>query len=303
MMGKLDTIVETVTDTIYLQSSNNNDLDFIKSIVEISNSSISNQLTTLNALIAGFSLIFVISSIFLSIYISYLVRKVKKAKESIEEKENVINSLAKTVKETDEKIQSNISGLYTQLRAEETLTLLRRLEEEPLDIVNLEEPLLARPLGEDGFPILKRAYIKLLKLGQEIDVSDYLRPSLRKQFHLLFFQHYLRKTILDDDLRPEVSKDFEFGISCAFKRDIIKSTEDFCSALSYNTASFDKELILTNYLKAINNSKYSDLADLKNILEKNIYDQALLPNAIEKCTQDKVYLTLFGVTPPTPTVE
>ena len=127
-MGKLDTIVETVTDTIYLQSSNNNDLDFIKSIVEISNSSISNQLTTLNALIAGFSLIFVISSIFLSIYISYLVRKVKKAKESIEEKENVINSLAKTVKETDEKIQSNISGLYTQLRAEETLTLLRRLE-------------------------------------------------------------------------------------------------------------------------------------------------------------------------------
>lgn len=298
-MVNYDTIIETVIDTVYLQSPSNNDWDIMKNIVETSNSSISSQISTLNTLIAGFSLIFVISSIFLSFYISFLVRKVKLAKKSIEEKEKKIDSLAKTVEETDAKIQSDISGLYAKLRNEESMTLLHRLEEEPLDIVNIEELLLARPLEKEGFPILKRAYIKLCELGQDIDVSEFLRPSPRKQFHLLFFQHYLGETILDNNLRPEMLKDFEFGMSCAFTRDIIKSTEDFCSALSDNTATFDKCDILVNYLKALNNSKYKDLVELKNIFENNISNHNLLPNAIEKCMQDKVYLALFGITPST----
>ena len=111
-MVNYDTIIETAIDTVYLHSPSNNDLDIVKNIVETSNSSISSQISTLNTLIAGFSLIFVIASVFLSFYISYLVRKVKIAKKSIEEKEKKIDSLAKTVEETDHKIQQQHKKNY-----------------------------------------------------------------------------------------------------------------------------------------------------------------------------------------------
>ena len=109
--------------------------------------------------------------------------------------------------------------------------------------------------------------------------------------------------MMDDNIREELCPFFSKGIRAAFKRDIINTTVDLCYALSDNSATFDKGTILVDYLKAINSSKYSDLAELKYILENNISNQNLLPNAIEKCTQDNVYLTLFGITPPAPTEE
>lgn len=110
-------------------------------------------------------------------------------------------------------------------------------------------------------------------------------------------------SILDNDLNKEIHAFISIGMACAFKRDIIKTTEDFCRALSITSVPFDKRIYLVDYLKALNSSKYKDLIELKNIFENNILNQSLLPNAIEKCTQDKVYLDLFGITPPSNIVE
>lgn len=341
-MVKYDTIVDTVIDTIYLQKSSGNDIEIIKTIVETSNSSISNQLSALDNLISGTSLALGIIGIVLGVYIAWLEIKVKKAKTSIEEKEKIIRSLADTVKKTDEemqkdisilekkvnaaresieekekdinslaetvektneKIQNDIGGLYKKLRKEESLTLLKRLDEEPQDITNLGDLLLARQLPPEGFAILKSAYMKLLALGEDVCVRIGFSISKKELYLLMFFQHYMYDSLLDNDLNKEIHAFVATGMDCAFKRDIIKTTEDFCSALSDNNAKFDKEIILVDYLKALNNSKYCNLSELKNIFENNISNLNLLPNAIEKCTQDNVFLALFNITPPSSIVE
>lgn len=296
-------LLVAVNDTIkYLQTINEN-VDAMKNIVETSNNTIANQIAMVDVVIAIFSLMFAIAGIGLGVYISKLEKSIVKMKRNVEEKERTITDLAKTVEETDNKIQSDISGLYKQLRNEETLALLNRLDLEPKDITNIGNLLLARPLEDNGFPILKRSYLKLVSLDDEIDKGILsFRCSYKQQYLLLFFQHYMYLSILDDELRDTIVNNFEHSISCAFKRDIIKSTEDLCKALSVGGASFDKMSVLVEYLKALNKSKYSNLIELKNILQENI-NKDLLVDAIDKCRTDKVYLVLFGVEAPEKSIE
>ena len=183
------------------------------------------------------------------------------------------------------------------------MTFLHRLEEEPQDIANLSELLLTRTLSSEGFSILRKAYMKLKSLGPEIyDKETLLEYSDKQKYIIMFFQHYLREAILDDDIRPDIIKELKHGMTCAFKRDIIKSTEDFCMALSINEVSFDKVSLLIDYLKALNQSKYSNLEELQHIFQERLKPD-LLTEAIDKCTTDKVYLGLFGVFAPNETQE
>ena len=285
------------TDTLkYLQDMNEN-VDAIRRIVDVSNSTIANEISAVNTMLVAFTLVFGVVSVFLGFYISWLQRKVTKMSDNIEKKEQTIMSLAKAVEDTDNKIQSDISGLYAQLRKEETMTLLYRLEEEPEDISNLVKLLLARPLEKDGFPILKRAFRQLMTIDDEANNDDFLTPSKREQYTLLFFQHFLYQSILDDELRPEVVKDFNGDVECAFKSDILRSTKDLCKALSDHSATFDKIPLLKSYLIALNQSKFSDLKELRIIFQDNL-DKGLLVEALDQCTSDKVYISLFGIVAP-----
>ena len=290
------------SDTLqYLQKINDN-IDAVRRIVDVSNSTIANEISAVNTMLVAFTIVFGIVGVLLGIYISWLQRKVSKMSDNIEEKEQKIILLAKTVEDTDNKIQSDISGLYAKLRKEETLTLLRRLEEEPEDITNLADLLLARPLDDDGFPILKKAFEKLMAIHLEVGKDVLVDSSLETRYVLLFFQHYLFQSILDDKLRSEVVKDLDSCMNCAFKHDIIKSTKDFCRALSNDDATFEKKQLLIDYLKALNQSKYKDLEELKDIFQEYL-DKDLLVDAIDKCTTDKVYLCLFGVENPEKPIE
>lgn len=217
---------------------------------------------------------------------------------NIEEKERLIIELAKQVESTDNKIQSDIRGLYKQLRNEETMALLDRLEEEPQDIGNLIELLYARPIDKDGYSVLKSAYVKLLKNKEENELPESRFSQYKHSYLMLFFQHFMHEALLDNDIREDLRGQFVSGCAHAYKRDIIKSTKDLCYALSESNIPFEKEPLLADYLKAINKSNYSELIELKNIFQDEIRNSALLANAIERCTKDKVYLSLFGITPP-----
>ena len=143
-------------DTLkYFQTINDN-IDAVKHIVDVSNATIANEISAINTMLVAFTIIFGIVGIFIGGYISWLQRKVSKMSDNIEQKEQSIVKLAQIVEDTDNKIQSDIEGLYAKLRKEETKALLYRLEEEPLDIVNISYLLLARQLDDEGFPILKR---------------------------------------------------------------------------------------------------------------------------------------------------
>lgn len=285
-------------DTIqYLQDINDN-IDAVRRIVDVSNATIANEISAVNTMLVAFTIVFGVVGVLLGVYISWLQRKVSRMSDNIAEKEQKIISLAKTVEETDKKIHSDIKGLYYDLRDEETMALLHRLCEEPQDIANLSELLLARQMNAKGFSVLKQAYMKLKILGPEIiDKDNFFEPTYRQQYTLLFFQHYLRESILDEDIRPDIIIDYGRSMGCAFKRDIIKSTDDFCMALSDSKVQFDKVSLLAEYLKALNQSKYGNLTELKNIFQDKL-NTDLLVEAIDKCTTDKVYLTLFGVKAP-----
>ena len=291
-----------LSDTLqYLQNINDN-IDAFRRIVDVSNSTIANEISAVNTMLVAFTIVFGIVGVLLGIYISWLQRKVSKMSDNIEEKEQKIILLAKTVEDTDNKIQSDISGLYAKLRKEETLTLLHRLEEEPEDITNLADLLLARPLDDNGFPIFKRAFVKLMAINSGVAKDEFTDSSREIQYILLLFQHFLFQSILDDKLRPEIVKNLDSCMNCAFKHDIIKSTKDFCRALSSEDATFEKTQLLIDYLKALNQSKFKDLKELKDIFQEYL-DKDLLVDAIDKCTTDKVYLGLFGVENPEKPIE
>ena len=275
----------------------NNNIEAVRRIVDVSNSTIANEISAVNTMLVAFTIVFGVVGVLLGVYISWLQRKVSKMSDNIEKKEQTIVKLAQIVEDTDNKIQSDIEGLYAKLRKEETKTLLCRLEEEPLDIGNISDLLLARQLDDEGFPILKRAFMKLLKNEPETNDGGFIILSEREQYSLLFFQHYLYKSILDIDIRPKIEKYYPHCMECAFKRDILNSTNEFCRALSIIPSKKDKVSFLVTYLKALNESKFKNLIELKSIFQEKT-DTNLLVDAIDKCTTEKVYLELFGIEAP-----
>lgn len=286
------------TDTLkYLQNLNEN-VDAVRRIVDVSNSTIANEISAVNTMLVAFTIVFGVVGVFLGFYISWLQRKVSKMSDNIEKKEQTIMSLAEAVEKTENKIQSDISGLYAKLREEETIALLKRLEEEPLDISNLSKLLLARPIGIEGYPILKSAYLNLRNINKEQNASGMDYTEYESPYLLLFFQHYMYQALMDDDIREDLRKEFYNGCQCAFKSDIIRSTKDICRVLSKSNVRFEKKSILVDYMKAIEKSGFRKLQELKDIFQNEINDKSLLVDAIDQCTSDKVYLEMFGVEAP-----
>lgn len=279
----------------------NEAIETINHIVTVSNDTISNQIAAVNTLLVVFSIILALVGVVLGFYIAKLHNKVINIKNNIDDKERTIIKLATTVKETDKKIQSDLTGLYKKLQREESLSLLHRLEQEPLDVSNLLPVLLARDLDEEGFYPLKNAFLKY-KNSEEKD-TDILYYNKKEQYCLIFFQHYCHLSIVDDDLRNDITSDFEHVISCAFKRDIIKSTNELCKALSRNDVIFNKVDVLSSYLKAINKTQYKDSEEIKMILEENVNNRNILVEAIDRCTSDKCYLSMFNIDDPNESAE
>ena len=283
-----------------------NEIDSVRHLVDVSNSTVANGLSTINTILVAATIVIGIVGvvgILLGIYVSHKTTKVSdmlakiKEKENdiaalknkIEEKETKVISLAKKIEDINDKIQSDISGLYQKLRKEETRTLLQRLEEEPFDINNLFYSLATRQLDEEFFPILKKAFIKFWTSND----NEIKSKSIGNYINVLF-QEYLYKTVLDNEIRPNIVnyQFFKMFMKCAFSRDMIKSTNDFCSALSHPNTSFDKVTLLADYLKALNESKYKYSPDLKKIFQENV-DSSILFDAIKKCEADEINLAMF----------
>lgn len=273
--------------------------DVLLHIVETSNDSVANQLSSASVFLTVISIIFAIGGVLLGIYFNKKKKEIDAIAKTVEESRQRVDEISATTVALDKQIHSSIKDLYQQLRIEETNTLLDRLILEPNDIGNLIHLLLARDLDDAGFNKLREAYLKLLcepdpdeQLPQDGRYIK-LRPTHLEDYSLLFFQHYCYQAIKDDKIRPELVKGFENNCKKAFKRDIIKTTIDLCKALSEETSSFNKNVVLLAYIKALNNSKHKDLPDLKNILEQNITPKSLLQDVLEQCKNDGIEISLF----------
>lgn len=271
--------------------------ELLANIIDTSNSSIANQLSAANFLLAIIAIIVTAGGLILGYYISKKKTEIEELARIIDDNKRTVDIVAESTKKLDEQIKGNISELYRKLRGEETNALLDRLVLEPLDIGNLIYLLLSRDLSPDAFLKLREAYLKLEKetekKPEENVRSIKLGPSSSDEYILLFFQHFCYDALKDDLIRPELVKSFNSNCRKAFKRDIIKTTIDLCKALSEETSTFNKEEVLKSYLKALNQCAYRNYADLKNILMQNIVPQSLLQKAIEQCENDGTVLALF----------
>lgn len=274
--------------------------DYLMGVIETANDSVANQLSAASYLLAIIAIVIAIVGGVLGYYIGKKKRQIEAISATIDEKGKTINKISEAIKELDKQIKGNLSELYKKLRNEETKAILDRLVFEPRDIGNLIKPLFVRDLDEEGFSKLREAYFKLKSEPEDEQPKNGLllikiRASADENYILLFFQHYSYLALKDDQIRPSLVESFEDNCQKAFKRDLIKTTIDICNALNEDTSTFNKEEVLTAYLKALNMCKYRKLEDLRNIFEQNITKTELLKNAIEKCTAEGVYLELFGI--------
>ena len=273
--------------------------DLFCSVVETANDGVSNQLSATNNLLALVAVIVTIAAIWLGVLIEKRKKKKEKIAETVDGKKKEVELLAKSTEELDKKIHSDLSGLYKDLRKEETKTLFQRLTKEPLDIDNLGQLLLAREVDSENFPLLKQAFLKLSEIPEAEDKIDLekgvirIKPDTNHSFMLQFFQHFFYQSIKDDDIRPVFVENFKNVFDNAFENDIIRATEDLCKALTDEDSKFDKVEVLTEFLKAINTSKFENFALLRKILEDNLIKQGLLQKAIERCKAANVTLSLF----------
>lgn len=262
----------------------------LRDLVELSNSTISNELSSASYHLGALSIIIATVGIFLGVYVTILFNKIRKIREEVDCNLEKVSYMNEQIKDIDTKINSNLSGLYSQLREEETLCLLNRLVEEPCDICNLQTNLASRFIDESKYDLFKKAFDNLKKYHREEDDYD----SYIRSFYVLFFQHFFCQSVLDDELRDGIFNYLPHCIDCAFKQDIIRSTQDLCRALSVDAVSFDRERYLKKYLVALNVSKFKKQVELKNIFENQIKSITLLPNAIELASKEGIKIDLFN---------
>ena len=279
--------------------------EFLSNVVETANDGVSNQLSAANNLLALVSVIMVVVGICLGIYIANKKRQIdimastidakKKTVEHfaevVDEKKEKVDAIAKSTEELDKKIHSDLSGLYKDLRKEETNALLERLILEPQDIDNLCTLLCARDIDEKGYDKLKTADLKMKKMLQDPTLGNVVNDC-SEHYLVLFYQHFFSQALKDDEISPDFDNYYCDIFARAYRRDVINSTIGLCNALSEETIN-NKELVLSSYLKGLNGSQYSDLTELKIIFEQNIVPQTLLQDAIESCKKENIKLVIF----------
>jgi len=283
--------------------------EFLSNVVETANDGVSNQLSAANNLLALVAVIMAVVGIWLGIYIAKKKNQidimastvdakkktVEQLAEIVDKKKEKVDEIAKSTEELDKKIHGDLTGLYQDLRKEETNALLDRLILEPFDICNVSDLLLAREIENGGFLKLKEAFLKLLK-EQEGELPENIDKTYRIRYIILFFQHFCYKALIDEEVAPSIIEYLDAGCQTAFKRDIIKSTTELCKAVSCENAKFNKEDVLVEFLLALNHSWHRNYKELRKIIEENITPNELLQSALERCKKDKVELLLFEET-------
>ena len=181
------------------------------------------------------------------------------------------------------KFKENSAKIYTQLHREETKRILSRLEEIPEDISNFADTLLSRNLEETDFDNIYTAYHNLIQRYLETtNLSDITKlrekdnSFFKKEnmYELLFAQHFLRQAIMKDDLQYLIRKDFAYLMTCYYRNDVEKSTED----LKLGVQKLDSDLmleIIKEYINALVNSKYRDLSKLYKVLLTDLNEDQL----------------------------
>lgn len=209
--------------------------------------------------------------------VNVMQREIAKSQDVVENKLQELQNLYLD-------IQKNSRQIYDSMKREETLSLLHRLEDVPEDVTNLQGLLLVRPLADEDFDVLLKAYHNLiaqnLKLYNVSEVEELRETSSQfcfkeETFLLLFAQHFMGRSIEIVELRSLLRNMFDSLFEdYFFINDAEKSTKDFKCGVSSLEVSQQTDL-LADYILAMTNSKYSQFIEWYNILLSDITEEQL----------------------------
>lgn len=238
------------------------------SMNEMTLNSISNQISSASYNLTLFGVLFGVAALGLGAYITFIERKTI----SIREENRSLLAKTKQIKDEvvniNELIQKDIYGLYIKIKREESLHILNRLNKVPKDITNLMNELLSRELKEEDYYSLKKAYAKLKK-----DSYPNTNKQELKDYQLLFFQHFLDLSTMDEEINDDLIPFYEDAISCAFENDIVKSTEDFMKAvidLGYQIKGTE----INHFMTALSKSEFKDFKLIYEIIFKQLANRS-----------------------------
>lgn len=197
-------------------------------------------------------------------------------------------------------IQNNMNAIYARLRREETISILKRLEEIPEDMFNTEDVLLARDLEKEDYSYLLKAYHALIQQRMELnDVksiadlrnTDFKFQSLEGSYILLFAQHFMDKAIEDSELREIMLTHIDtFYKGNFFRNDAIKSTDNYKRGVLTLDETLQTTLII-ECISAIIGSPYEKMTELYANLLKELKEQQLndIWEGVTKRTNNALY--------------
>lgn len=209
--------------------------------------------------------------------VSALHKEIAKSQDAVEDK---LQELQKLYLD----IQKNSRQIYESMKREETLSLLHRLEDVPEDVSTLHGLLLVRPLEDEDFEIIHRAYNKLVALNFEIygiTSVEQLRTKSQQfvqkeeAFMILFAQHFMGRAIVVPELRLKLQSMFvSLFQTYFFKNDAEKSTRD----LKTGVATLEIELqskIIADYILAMSKSRYDKFIELYKVLLNGLAEEQI----------------------------
>ena len=276
-----------------------------KEIISQEQSAIENSMGAVNTLLAVFSLIITVGGIFLGWFINRkekniqsLLKQVETKKEEVEKLEEETSNTRKAVMELSDNINKDIGGLYAKLRREETITCLTRLVYEPDDISNILPLLLSRELIDSDFKFLLTAYRNLENKSDNGIVFDGLfaqRLSSKGQYLLLFYQHFCGQALCHELVSADIVNFFPHLLRCAFKKDVINSAISMVNCFNREEdAAVNKVEIVYLYLKALHESKYSNLEDAYSVIVSKYRNDDELKDIWKRLYDNNIYIATFN---------
>ena len=140
------------------------------------------------------------------------------------------------VRALDENIKNNMRQLYNNLKREETIALVDRLNKVPEDVINIGPVLASRELSQEFFPKIKKTFQALSEDPTELNVKPV--------YLLLLFQHFGHLAIFDEDLQDELEASYIDLMRLCFKNDILRTSEEFIkvTAKEGGCLKFDRKI-------------------------------------------------------------
>lgn len=249
-LKQLEEQSKTITTLNSRLEFQNSQIDCQTSLLDTSFDGVSAQLSASSNFIGIFGIIIAVFSIALSLYVGRIAKNINKISQDNETLLQRNVNVKQDIEALSEKITNDSRGLYKLMRTEETNHILDRLIAVPEDIKNIFSNLASRELDEHHFLQLKEAYLQIKK-----------NPEYAEPYLVQFFQHFAGIAITDEEIKVAIISNLKLCIESSFKNDIVKSTNDFLTAIIKKGLNISTTEI-NAYIKAISVSEFKDLEEL-----------------------------------------